>query len=133
MKCRMTLSSKSRVYCNSYQPSWPVGTLSVRLECTSGVCDMQSNKTYIPAAGSDWFLPLYDPMTKLLGLEKARRVLLDQAALRPLDRVLEIGCGTGSFSLLIKRYHPDVEVVGLDPDPKALERARRKAERAGVS
>lgn len=94
---------------------------------------MQSNKTYIPAAGSDWLLPLYDPMTKLLGLEKARRALLDQAALRPLTRVLEIGCGTGSFSLLIKRRHPDVEVVGLDPDPKALVRARRKAERAGVS
>ncbi len=94
---------------------------------------MQSNNTYIPAAGSDWLLPLYDPMTKLLGLEKARRVLLDQAALRPLSRVLEIGSGTGSFSLLIKRRHPDVEVVGLDPDPKALVRARRKAERAGVS
>jgi ubiquinone/menaquinone biosynthesis C-methylase UbiE len=94
---------------------------------------MQLNKTYIPAAGSDWLLPLYDPMTKLLGLEKARRVLLDQTALRPLTRVLEIGCGTGSFSLLIKRRQPDVEVVGLDPDPKALVRARRKAERAGVS
>jgi len=94
---------------------------------------MQSNNTYIPAAGSDWLLPLYDPMTRLLGLEKARRVLLDQAALRPLSRVLEIGSGTGSFSLLIKRRHPDVEVVGLDPDPKALVRARRKAERAGVS
>jgi len=94
---------------------------------------MQSNKTYIPAAGSDWLLPLYDPMTKLLGLGKARRALLDQAALRPLTHVLEIGCGTGSFSLLIKRRHPDVEVVGLDPDPKALVRARRKAERAGVS
>jgi ubiquinone/menaquinone biosynthesis C-methylase UbiE len=94
---------------------------------------MQANKTYIPAAGSDWLLPLYDPMTKLFGLEKARRVLLDQAALRPLTRVLEIGCGTGSLSILIKRLHPDVEVVGLDPDPKGLARAKRKAERAGVS
>lgn len=94
---------------------------------------MQANKTYIPAAGSDWLLPLYDPMTKLFGLEMARRVLLDQAALRPLNRVLEIGCGTGSLSILIKRHHPDVEVVGLDPDPKGLARAKRKAERAGVS
>jgi ubiquinone/menaquinone biosynthesis C-methylase UbiE len=94
---------------------------------------MQGNKTYIPAAGSDWLLPLYDPMTKLFGLEKARRVLLDQTALRPHSRVLEIGCGTGSFCVLIKRLHPDVEVLGLDPDPKALARARRKAERAGFS
>ena len=94
---------------------------------------MRSTKTYIPAAGSDWLLPLYDPMTKLLGLERARRALLDQAALRPFTRVLEIGCGTGSFSILIKRLHPDVEVVGLDPDPKALGRARRKSTRAAVS
>lgn len=94
---------------------------------------MQSTKTYIPAAGSDWLLPLYYPLTKLSGLEKARRVLLDQAALRPLARVLGIGCGTGSFSILIKRLHPDVEVVGLDPDPKALVRARRKSTRAAVS
>lgn len=79
---------------------------------------MQSNKTYIPAAGSDWLLPLYDPMTKLLGLEKARTALLDVVDLRPLSRVLEIGCGTGSFCLLIKYRHPEVEVVGLDPDPK---------------
>ena len=93
----------------------------------------KSNKTYIPAAGSDWLLPLYDPMTKLMGLDKARRRLLDQAALHPLSRVLEIGSGTGSFSILIKQLHPDVEVIGLDPDPNALVRAKRKAERARVS
>src|SRR5262249_1112456 len=44
-------------------------------------------------------------------------------------RVLDIGCGTGDLIVLIKRLHPDVDVVGLDPDPKALIRARRKAER----
>lgn len=94
---------------------------------------MQSHKSYIPAAGSDWFLPLYDPITKMMGLETARRILLDQAALRPLSRVLEIGCGTGSFSILIKQIYADVDVVGLDPDPKALARARRKSIKAAVS
>jgi ubiquinone/menaquinone biosynthesis C-methylase UbiE len=34
---------------------------------------------------------------------------------------------------LIKRVHPEVSVVGLDPDPKALARAKKKAARAGVS
>ncbi len=90
-------------------------------------------RTYLPAAGHDWFLPLYDPFVKLLGGDSARRALLDQTALRPGHRVLDIGCGTGTFAVLIKRFHPDVAVVGLDPDPKALARAKRKAERARVS
>jgi ubiquinone/menaquinone biosynthesis C-methylase UbiE len=93
----------------------------------------ESQRAYLPAAGHDWFLPLYDPLTKLLGVDKARSVLLDQAALRPGYRVLDVGCGTGSLAIAIKRLHPDVDVVGVDPDPKALARARRKAERAAVS
>lgn len=93
----------------------------------------EPRRTYLPAAGHDWFLPLYDPFVKLLGGDAARRALLDQAAIRPGQRVLDVGCGTGSLVVLIKRLHPDVDVVGLDPDPKALARGRRKAERAGVS
>ena len=91
-----------------------------------------AQRTFLPAAGHDWFLPLYDPFTKLIGGDKIRVALLDQAALRPGDRVLDIGCGTGTLAVLARRLHPGVEVVGLDPDPKALARARRKAERAGV-
>jgi SAM-dependent methyltransferase len=34
--------------------------------------------------------------------------------------------------MLIKRLHPDVDVVGLDPDPKALARAQRKTQRAAI-
>src|SRR6266849_8894036 len=94
---------------------------------------MESTRTYLPAAGHDWSLPLYDPIVKLLGGDKIRRVLLDQASLQPGQRVLDIGCGTGTLAILSKRLHPDVEVVGIDPDPKALARARRKAAKAAVS
>ncbi len=70
---------------------------------------------------------------KLVGGDHARRALLEQAGVRSGQRVLDVGCGTGSLVVLIKRLHPDVDVVGLDPDPKALARARRKAEREAVS
>jgi len=93
----------------------------------------RSERRYIPAAGHHWSLPLYDPLTKLLGVDRARHQLVDQAELRASHRVLDIGCGTGSLAVLITQRRPDVDVVGLDPDPKALARARRKAERAGVS
>jgi ubiquinone/menaquinone biosynthesis C-methylase UbiE len=92
-----------------------------------------SARTYRPAAGYDWFLPLYDPLLRLLGGDGARRALLDQSTIRPGERILEVGSGTGTLVLLIKRLHPDVNVVGIDPDPKALARARRKAEREGIA
>lgn len=85
------------------------------------------HKTYLPAASHDWGLPLYDPLTKLLGTDKARRTLLDQAGLAPTDRVLDIGCGTGTFLILIKQLYPFVDTTGLDPDPRALARAAKKA------
>jgi ubiquinone/menaquinone biosynthesis C-methylase UbiE len=87
-------------------------------------------RTYVPAAGHDWSLPLYDPIVKLLGADAARRVLIDQAELRPGHQVLEVGCGTGSLLMLVRRAQPGVELTGLDPDPKALARAQRKANAA---
>lgn len=90
-------------------------------------------RTYLPAAGRDWALPFYDPLVKLLGADGPRRTLLKQANLRSGHRVLDIGCGTGTFVALIKRVRPEVSVVGLDPDPKALARAKKKAARAGAS
>lgn len=89
-------------------------------------------RSYLPAAGHDFLLPLYDPLTALLGMGAMRRQLLEQGAPAAGQRVLDLGCGTGSLAVLIKRLHPAVEVVALDPDPKALARAGRKAHRAGV-
>jgi ubiquinone/menaquinone biosynthesis C-methylase UbiE len=94
---------------------------------------VDSGRAFMPAAGRDLFLPLYDPLTRLLGLHKLISRLLAQAALQPDFRVLDVGCGTGAVAVAIKRRHPAVDVVGLDPDPKALARAERKARRAGVA
>jgi len=90
---------------------------------------MEAIRSYLPAAGRDWLLPLYDPLVKWLGGDRARRALIAQAALAPGQRVLDIGCGTGTMATTIKQLHPTVDMAGLDPDPKALARARRKAMR----
>ena len=88
---------------------------------------MESSRTFLPAAGVDWLLPLYDPIVNLIGAGSARKVLLELAVPVSGDCVLDIGCGTGTFAVRIKTEHPDLDVVGLDPDPKALVRAKRKA------
>ena len=93
----------------------------------------ETGRNYVPAAGHHWALWLYDPMVKLMGGDSVRKALLDRAVLRPGQHVLDIGCGTGTLVVLIKRLHPGVEAMGIDPDPKALARGRRKAERAAVT
>jgi ubiquinone/menaquinone biosynthesis C-methylase UbiE len=78
-------------------------------------------------------LPLYDPLLWILRGTAIKRPLVEQAAIKPGFRALDVGCGTGSLAVLIKRLHPQVEVIGLDPDPEALSLAQRKAERARLS
>ncbi len=95
----------------------------------TGRAPTQDERHYIPAMGKHWLLPLYDPFTRLAGVGRIHRQLLDRAGLEPGQRVLEIGCGTGNLLTALGRRRPDVEAVGIDPDPAALRRARRKAVR----
>jgi SAM-dependent methyltransferase len=90
-------------------------------------------RRYLPAASLDILLPVYDPIMRLLGFTPALAPLVAQAALEPGMRVLDLGCGTGTLAVLITAAHPGVEVTGLDPDPRALARAARKAARANVA
>jgi ubiquinone/menaquinone biosynthesis C-methylase UbiE len=92
----------------------------------------EAPRQYLPGMSRDWLLPLYDPLTRLIGVEPVHRRLTGQAELESAEAVLEIGCGTGNLALLVKRMRPQLQVVGLDPDPKALARASRKARRAGL-
>jgi len=92
-----------------------------------------SQREILPAAGRDVFLPLYDPIVSLMGFDSARRELISSANIEPGHHVLDIGCGTGTLVVQLKRRYGPAQVVGLDPDPKALRRARLKAVRADVS
>jgi ubiquinone/menaquinone biosynthesis C-methylase UbiE len=93
----------------------------------------EAERSYIPALGKRWLLPLYDPFLWLLGADKAKLPLIEQAEIKSGFRVLDIGCGTGSMAVMIKRMHPTAEVVGIDPDPMALSVAERKAKHAGLA
>ena len=89
-------------------------------------------KAYVPALGFHWLTRLYDPVVRAtLKEEKFKGLLVDQVALRPGDRVLDLGCGTGTLSIMLKQACPDATIVGLDADPEALEIARSKAAAAG--
>jgi ubiquinone/menaquinone biosynthesis C-methylase UbiE len=91
-----------------------------------------TERPYLGPMSRAWLLPLYDPISLVLGASTAHSRLLAAADLRPGHRVLEIGCGTGNLALLAKAGQPAATVVGLDPDRAALARARRKARRRGL-
>lgn len=99
---------------------------------SSEIIDRQQKK-FLPAAGRDLFLPFYDPLVSLIGGDRARRQLISQARLEAGQHILDIGCGTGTFLVLLKQQFQAVHAVGLDPDPRALHRAKAKAARDGLS
>jgi ubiquinone/menaquinone biosynthesis C-methylase UbiE len=59
---------------------------------------------------------------------------LHLAKVRPGDRLLDVGCGTGSLAIAAARVvGSSGRVAGVDPSPEMIERAAAKARRAGVS
>jgi SAM-dependent methyltransferase len=91
------------------------------------------DRAYLPAMARGGLLRLYDPFSRLMGAREAQWQLVAQAGVEPGATVLDIGCGTGNVALLAARAVPGATVIGLDPDPRALAIAGRKARRAGVA
>jgi len=80
---------------------------------------------------------LYDPLANIVTLGRAsalRDQTTDLAGLRPGERVLEVGCGTGEVAQRARaRVGPEGEVVGVDPSADMIAVARKKATRAGLT
>jgi ubiquinone/menaquinone biosynthesis C-methylase UbiE len=80
--------------------------------------------------------PYYDTIIALATAGRERRLretTVNLARLLPGERVLEIGCGTGSLCLAARaRVGPLGEVCGIDPAPEMIEAARKKGSRAGL-
>jgi 2-polyprenyl-3-methyl-5-hydroxy-6-metoxy-1,4-benzoquinol methylase len=62
---------------------------------------------------------------------RLRRVL--PATRGSYRRILDAGCGPGVFTMELAKRHPEAQVVGVDIDQEAIERASRIVRRAGIS
>jgi ubiquinone/menaquinone biosynthesis C-methylase UbiE len=77
----------------------------------------------------------YDIHTSIMGLgvnQSNSRMIIEMAKIKPGDKVLDVGCGTGNLTLTVKRYiGPSGSVYGIDASPEMIEVARKKAKHRG--
>lgn len=76
----------------------------------------------------------YDPITQYVlppNETWVRKALLERIQGTP-RRILDLGCGTGSTTLLLKQAFPQAQVIGLDLSPYMLVMAEHKARTAGL-
>ena len=94
---------------------------------------MAQPKPFLPALRFGALTRFYDPIVAATTRERAYKDrLIELAAPRDGERVLDVGCGTGTLAIDIARHRPDATVAGVDADEAILARARAKAEQAGV-
>lgn len=94
----------------------------------------EDRSKYIPALRYEWLTGFYDTvMDKLMHETEFKQALIRQASVAKNHQVLDLGCGTATLTLLIKQAHPETQITGLDGDPKALEIARGKVARSGLT
>ena len=88
---------------------------------------------FIPPLAYDFLTPLYDRVINLLGYGKAfKKMALELSEIKDGEKVLDVGCGSGTLLIEAKTRYPHSDFVGVDPDKKILQLAERKLEQAGV-
>ncbi|MCP4006506.1 MAG: methyltransferase domain-containing protein [bacterium] len=79
----------------------------------------------------------YDRLVQLVSLgreDRFRSEIIETAGLEPGQRILDVGCGTGTLALAAaKVVGTEGRVQGIDPSPEMIARAQAKAEDSGCS
>lgn len=93
----------------------------------------RTDKSYIPALKYSWLTSLYDPLIRWTMPEtEIRDELIRRADIRAGTHVLDLGCGTGTLAMMIKKARPDATVWGVDADKRIIAIAKGKAREAKV-
>lgn len=82
-----------------------------------------------------WISP-HDIFIRLMGLGvngANSRIVVEMAKIKPGDKVLDVGCGTGDLTLTAKNYvGASGSAHGIDASPEGIDLARKKAKRISL-
>jgi len=88
----------------------------------------------VKAFNYDFLTPFYDTILNLIGFGQGQREKIVRLLnLKPGEKFLDVGCGTGSLLKVARKLHPDNEMVGIDIDKKILEIAKKKLDSIGIT
>jgi cyclopropane fatty-acyl-phospholipid synthase-like methyltransferase len=100
----------------------------------TGPTHTDDDRAPVPALRYHWLTSLYDPVVRVTTRERTfRKLLVEEAGVRAGERVLDLGCGTGTLLALLHQTTPSAQLHGVDADSQVLGLARRKLSAAGVT
>lgn len=90
-------------------------------------------KKFIPAMNYEFLTPFYDNILNLIGFGYRQRVkIVKLLNLKNGDKVLDVGCGTGSLLIVAKKLNPEIIATGIDIDEKILKIAKNKMQKENL-
>src|SRR5438105_10949437 len=104
-------------------------------DSTEGASDVATRALSVTAVENDFVAGVYEKLASVYDfifgptLHPGRVRAIQRTGIKPGDRVLEVGVGTGINAAL---YPPDCAVTGIDLSDSMLEKARDRVARKGV-
>lgn len=88
----------------------------------------KKNSEYLKALRFNWLTRHYDTIVSLTTREAFfKKKLIEQSNLMNGDEVLDVGSGTGTLAIMLKKGNPNIMVTGIDGDPEIILLAQKKA------
>jgi len=87
----------------------------------------QSSPNYIPALKFHSLTRFYDHVVRLTTRERVfKKALINQVTAKEDEKLLDVGCGTGTLIQMLAHQQPKLIITGLDADRNALNQAMVK-------
>ncbi len=88
---------------------------------------------FTPPLAYEVLTPFFDGVCNMMGYGKNfKRMALELSEIVDGEKVLDVGCGSGTLLIEAKARYPNSDLAGIDPDEKILRLAESKLERAGL-